>query len=379
MKFRLTLLLAALGLLLLASALAWPPPVAVFPKEIGPYALEYPAYFGDELARYPSNPMTKEGVFLGRMLFYEKRLSGDNKMSCGTCHQQAKAFTDGKAFSRGINGKEGRRSAMSLVNLLWVRNLFWDGRAATLEEQAMVPIQDTLEMHQSLEQGVAKLQRTPTYPPLFKLVFGSDQITKENLVKAIAQFERTLISSNSRYDRYLQGKYRPGLNKLSLSELAGERLFMTHPIPESGLRGANCGDCHAGPKTFMDYFHNNGLESTPKDAGREGVTKRYQNRGMFRIPSLRNIALTAPYMHDGRFKTLSEVLDHYNEHLQPSATLSPLLMEATNQRGGKTLLLTPEEKESVLAFLNTLTDSTFITDPRFSDPFAKPTASRKRQ
>jgi cytochrome c peroxidase len=374
MKSRLSLLFAALGLLLLAASnLAWIPFNPVFPTEIGPYTLEYPEYFGDELARYPNNPITKEGVFLGRMLFYEKRLSGNNKMSCGTCHQQAKAFTDGKAFSRGIDGKEGRRSAMSLVNLLWVRNLFWDGRAATLEEQAAVPIQDTLEMHQSLEQGVAKLQRSPTYPPLFKLVFDSDQITKENLVKAIAQFERTLISSNSRYDRFLQGKYQP-----TAAERTGAILFMTHPIPENALRGANCGDCHAGPKTFMDYFHNNGLESTPTDAGREEVTKRYQNRGMFRIPSLRNIALTAPYMHDGRFKTLSEVLDHYNEHLQPSATLSPLLMEATNQRGGRTLLLTPEEKECVLAFLNMLTDSTFITDPRFSDPFAKTTASRKR-
>ncbi|MBH8560489.1 cytochrome-c peroxidase [Hymenobacter negativus] len=369
MKSQLYLLLSALLFLLLVAGA---PPKSALPTEIGPYALNYPAYFGDELARYPSNPMTKEGVFLGRMLFYEKRLSGNNKMSCGTCHQQARAFTDGKAVSRGIDGKEGRRSAMSLVNLLWVRNLFWDGRAATLEEQAAVPIQDSLEMHQSLEQGVAKLQRTSIYPPLFKLVFGSEQITKENLVKAIAQFERTLISSNSRYDQYLQGKYQP-----TGAELTGSILFMTHPTPENALRGANCGDCHAGPKTFMDYFHNNGLEANPKDVGREGVTKRYQNRGMFRIPSLRNIALTAPYMHDGRFKTLSEVLDHYNEHLQPSATLSPLLIEATNQRGGKSLLLTPEEKESVLAFLNMLTDSTFITDPRFSDPFVKATASRK--
>ena len=374
MKSRGYLLLSALLLLLLASSnLAWIPPKTVLPKEIGPYALEYPAYFGDQMALYPSNPLTKEGVFLGRMLFYEKRLSGNNKMSCGTCHQQAKAFTDGKAVSRGIDGKDGRRSTMSLVNLLWVRNLFWDGRAATLEEQALVPIQDSLEMHQSLDRGVAKLQRTPTYPPLFKLVFGSDQITKENLVKALAQFERTLISSNSRYDRYLQGKYRP-----TSAELTGSILFMTHPIPENALRGANCGDCHAGPKTFMDFFHNNGLEANPKDVGREGVTKRTQNRGMFRIPSLRNIALTAPYMHDGRFKTLTEVLDHYNEHLQPSATLSPLLMEATNQHGGQSLLLTPQEKTAVLAFLNMLTDSTFIADPQFSDPFAKPTATRKR-
>ena len=255
---------------------------------------------------------------------------------------------------------------MALVNLLRVRNLFWDGRAATLEKQALVPIQDSLEMHQSLGQAVAKLQRTATYPPLFKLVFGSAQISAENMAKALAQFERTLISRNSRYDRFLQGEYQP-----TSAELTGQILFMTHPIPENALRGANCGDCYAGLKTFMDHFHNNGLETNLKDLGREAVTKRPQNRGMFRVPSLRNIALTGPYMHDGRFKTLSEVLAHYNEHVQPHPTLGPLITEATNQRNGKTLLLTPQEKESVLAFLNMLTDSTFISDPRFSDPFVK--------
>lgn len=336
------------------------------PIATGPYKLEYPANFGDRLTIPADNPLTKEGVHLGRMLFYEKKLSADNSMSCGTCHQQKLAFTDGQAFSRGVHGEQGRRSSMSLTNLVWVRRFFWDGRAASLEEQARIPIEDSLEMHQPLDKAVEKLQKTTLYPTLFKLVFGSEQITGENVLKAIAQFERTLITSNSRYDQHLRGEYTP-----TAQELNGLNLFMTHPVPEDNLRGANCGDCHGGPKTMMEFYHNNGLEANPKDIGREAITKRYVDRGRFRVPSLRNIALTAPYMHDGRFKTLEEVLDQYNEHVQMSSSLSPLVIEATNQPGGKTLLLTPQEKKDVIAFLHMLTDSTFIQDPRFSDPFAQ--------
>jgi cytochrome c peroxidase len=152
---------------------------------------------------------------------------------------------------------------------------------------------------------------------------------------------------------------------------------MTHPVPEQKLRGANCGDCHGGYKTFMEFYHNNGLDAEPKDQGREKMTGRNNDRGRFRVPTLRNIALTAPYMHDGRFKTLEEVLDHYNDHIQPSPTLAPLVMEATNEVGGKSLLLTPQEKQDVIAFLHLLTDSTFITNPRFSDPHTRPALNPK--
>jgi cytochrome c peroxidase len=335
--------------------------------ETGPYELKYPSNFGNRLTIPADNPMTKQGVYLGRMLFYEKKLSANNAMSCGTCHQQRLAFTDGLSFSHGIDGTPTNRSSMSLANLAWVRQFFWDGRVKSLEEQAITPMTDPHEMAQSLEISAEKLQKTSVYPPLFKLAFGSDTITGPRITKALGQFERTLISANSRYDQFLAGTYQP-----TEQEKHGHDLFMTHPVPEQNLRGANCGDCHGGYKTFMEFYHNNGLDSLPKDIGREKLTSRYIDRGRFRVPTLRNIALTAPYMHDGRFKTLEEVLDHYNDHILPSASLAPLIIEATNEVGGKSLLLTPQEKQDVLAFLHMLTDSTFINDPRFSDPNLKP-------
>jgi cytochrome c peroxidase len=363
-----TLLLTAFLLLIaIRSKESADPPV-----ETGPYAFSYPSNFGNRFTIPADNPMTKQGVQLGRMLFYEKKLSADNTMSCASCHDQKRAFTDGTAFSRGVDGTPTSRSSMSLANLLWVRQFFWDGRAKSLEEQAITPLTDPHEMGQSLAVSAKKLQQTSAYPPLFKLAFGSDTITGERLTKALAQFERTLISSNSRYDQFLAGQYQP-----TEQEKRGHDLFMTHPVPEQKLRGANCGDCHGGYKTFMEFYHNNGLDAEPKDQGREKMTGRNNDRGRFRVPTLRNIALTAPYMHDGRFKTLEEVLDHYNDHIQPSPTLAPLVMEATNEVGGKSLLLTPQEKQDVIAFLHLLTDSTFITNPRFSDPHTRPALNPK--
>ncbi|QHT65827.1 cytochrome-c peroxidase [Rhodocytophaga rosea] len=344
------------------------------PIQTGPYPLTIPHKFGPGFKIPENNPLTYEGIALGRMLFYEKKLSRDNSISCGTCHQQRLAFTDGKAFSHGVHGKQGRRSSMSLANLLWKFKFFWDGRVSTLEEQALIPIQDTLEMNLPLDEAVAKLQNTAEYPAQFKMVFGTDQITAENIAKALAQFERILISSDSRYDKFLRGEL-----ELTEQEKLGMNLFMTHPEPANKLRGANCGDCHGTYKTSMHGIHNNGLDIEPKDKGRELVTGKETDRGKFRAPSLRNIALTAPYMHDGRFKTLEEVLDHYNEHIQSSATLDPLIIEATNQVGGATLLLEPEEKKAVLAFLYTLTDSTFITDKRFSDPYLKEVSANNKK
>ncbi|MES2733951.1 MAG: cytochrome c peroxidase [Bacteroidota bacterium] len=340
--------------------------------ETGVYEFKYPSNFGNRFTIPADNPMTKQGVHLGRMLFYEKRLSSNNSLSCATCHQQKLAFTDGQAFSRGVDAIETKRSSMSIANLLWVRQFFWDGRAKSLEEQAITPMTDPHEMGQSLEESAKKLQQASIYPPLFKLTFGSDTITGDRITKALAQFERTLISSNSKYDQYLAGEYQP-----TAQEKRGHDLFMTHPAPEQNLRGANCGDCHGGYKTFMEFYHNNGLEAEPKDIGREALTKKYTDRGRFRVPTMRNIALTAPYMHDGRFKTLEEVLDHYNEHVQGSSSLAPLISEATNEIGGKSLKLTSEEKQDVIAFMHMLTDSTFITDARFSDPHPKLSTATK--
>lgn len=340
--------------------------------ETGPYNLVYPANFGNRIQVPADNPITKQGVYLGRMLFYENRLSANNKLSCGSCHQQDKAFTDGRTFSPGVDGVLTPRNSMSLVNLLWARKFFWDGRANGLEEQAATPLTSPHEMGQALTTSAQKLAQTPNYPALFKLVYGDEQITGDQIVKAISQFERTLISANSRYDQYLRGAYQP-----TPDELKGMELFNTAPQPEKGIRGANCSHCHGGPKTYMELFHNNGLDSLPKDQGIETLTRLPADRGRFKVPTLRNIALTAPYMHDGRFKTLEEVVDHYSEHIEQSPSLSSFLQGESNEAGGKSLKLLPAEKKQLIAFLNMLTDSTFITNPAFSDPHLISTKNKK--
>ncbi|HSC37862.1 MAG TPA: cytochrome c peroxidase, partial [Chitinophagaceae bacterium] len=264
----------------------------------------YPAYFGNRLNIPANNPMTEEGVRLGRMLFYETALSSNNRFSCASCHRQELAFTDGKQFSPGFDGTPTERNSMSLANLLWVRNFFWDGRAGSLEMQAETPLTHPHEMGQSLEAASKKLQQVKIYPALFGAAFGSDTINGEKIVRALAQFERTLISANSAYDKYLRGEYRP-----TASEMNGIHLFFGEGMAGQMTRTAGCGHCHGGPKTFLDQYHNNGLDSMIKDSGREKITGQAYDRGRFRVATLRNIALTAPYMHDGRFNTLEEVVD----------------------------------------------------------------------
>jgi cytochrome c peroxidase len=328
-----------------------------------PYELKYPSSFGSRFTIPKDNPMTKEGVALGRMLFYEELLSANNEVSCGTCHIQKLAFTDARQFSVGVDGTPTRRNSMSLSNLLWVRSLFWDGRASTLEEQMIVPLTDPHEMGQSLQVSSNKLQQSGDYPLLFEKTFGTREITGERIIKALAQFERTLISANSPYDQYLRGDYEP-----TPSELRGLALFATGPQPNREIRGANCAHCHGMPQTFTDTFHNNGLDSIFSDLGREVFTGQFGDRGRFRVPTLRNIALTAPYMHDGRFATLNDVLDHYSEHIKQSETLSPFIAEPGNIPGQMGLRLTENEKVDIINFLNMLTDQDFISNPEFADP-----------
>lgn len=325
--------------------------------------LDYPTYFGNRFEIPHDNPLTKTGVYLGRLLFYEPLLSANNQLTCEHCHQQKLAFTDGKAFSEGVDHSLTTRNAMSLSNLLWVKKFFWDGRVPNLESQAEFPMTNVHEMGQTLKASAVKLQKTGIYPKLFKKAFNTDSITGNLIVKALSQFERTLISANSKYDQYLQGHYQP-----TAEELNGMELFNRFPQPDKQIRGANCAHCHNTPKTFADVFHNNGLDSFPKDVGVELQTGINADRGRFRVPTLRNIALTAPYMHDGRFKTLEEVLEHYSEHVEQSASLSAVMQNNSNVVGGKSLFLTKTEKENIIAFLKMLTDSNFITDPRFSNP-----------
>jgi cytochrome c peroxidase len=332
--------------------------------------VELPDTFSD-LPVPADNPMTVEGVALGRMLFYEKRLSSNNTISCGSCHQQKFAFADNNPVSLGADGMPGTRSTMSLANVAWFKNLMWDGRDATLENQAKGPIQNPVEMHQSLVTAVNKLQNTQTYPPLFQQVFGSKTITEENLLKAIAQFERTLISADSKYDQYMLGQAQ-----FNQDEEDGRRLFLTHPNadPAQGrvVRGGNCGDCHGGSLLARQLIVNNGLDADPADKGLGGVNENSFDNGKFKVVTLRNIALTAPYMHDGRFKSLEEVLDHYNEHVKKnSPNLAPDMTSSNIPGTNQQLGLTADEKRKIVAFLKTLTDEKFVTDARFSDPFAE--------
>jgi len=318
-----------------------------------PYKVSYPSYFGNRTNFSDDNPLTVEGVALGRRLFYEKRLSRTSTISCATCHQQAKAFTDGRAFSVGFDGTRTRRNSMSLANLLWVRNFFWDGRASSLEAQAVVPLTDPHEMGQSMDSSVAKLRAGGFYDPLFERAFGPGGITADRIVRALGQFERTLISANAPYDKYIRGEYQ-----LRGEERAGLLLFFGR---------ANCGNCHGGPKTFDETYQNNGLDRKPGDPGRAGITGMEYDRGRFRVVTLRNIALTGPYMHDGRFSTLEQVIDHYNEHVEPGETLSPTLRDTSSMP--VRLRLSAREKGELLSFLRTLTDSAFVTDKKFADPF----------
>lgn len=310
-------------------------------KSAVPFRIQYPAYFGNRITIPANNPTTEHGVNLGRMLFYETALSSNNKISCATCHQQKRAFTDGQRFSGGFDGILQPRNTMSLANLLWVRQFFWDGRISGLEKQAEIPLTGPHEMGQTLNISAEKLRNKKIYASRFRDAFGSESITGESISKALSQFQRTLVSAGSRYDQYLQGKYMP-----TATELNGIKLFFTGPDPARNIRGANCGHCHGGPKTFIELFHNNGLDSVSKDPGRENVTGQEHDRGRFRVVTLRNIALTAPYMHDGRFNTLEEVISHYNEHVTQSNTLSPFLQNNSNSAGGKSLNLNLQEKKN---------------------------------
>jgi cytochrome c peroxidase len=271
-------------------------------KTINPhhYTLRHPANFSGRYTIPADNPTTKGRRLSGQTSVLRKgNYLPEIPFPCESCHLQKLAFTDGKALSQGADGSLTTRSAMSLANLLWVRNFFWDGRSPNLEQQAAFPLTNVHEMGQPLAESVAKLRQTALYPPLFKAAFGSDIITGDHILKAVAQFERTLISSDSKYDRYLAGTYLP-----TAQEIRGMILFQTAPNPQKLIRGANCEHCHGGVKTFKELFHNNGLDSTFADKGRENFTNQAEDKGRFRVPTLRNIMLTAPYMHDGRFQRI---------------------------------------------------------------------------
>lgn len=309
------------------------------------------------------NKLTVAGVQLGRMLFYEKMLSKDGSQACADCHKQEDAFSDIRRFSIGVEQLPGKRQAMAVMNLAWHANgLFWDGRAPKVRDQALKPIQDPLEMNETLPNVVAKLSADRKYTDQFIRAFGDVTVTSERVSLALEQFMLTMISNNAKYDQYLRGTAT-----LTASELRGKDLFFSEFDPFGSEKGAECFHCHAGHNFTNDEFMNNGLDSDAgiTDEGRQKVTGDPLDRAKFKVPSLRNIALTPPYMHDGRFATLEEVIDHYDHGVQQSATID-FLLQYNLQPGG--LQLTAQDKADLVAFLKTLTDTEFLTNPAYQKP-----------
>jgi cytochrome c peroxidase len=310
-----------------------------------PYRLQIPSFVSAP-ALPLDNPLTEEGVALGRRLFRDPKLSVNNQQSCASCHQRNAAFSDvGKRFSAGAEGKLGARNAMSLFNLAWKSEFFWDGRAEMLREQVLMPIENPLEMHESLTNLVAKLQGIASYPHAFRKVFGSREINADRIARALEQFLLALVSFDSKFDRALRGE-----TELNDQEKRGLELFQTEYDPRRGKFGADCFHCHGGPLFQSQTFANNGLDAVFRDEGRRAITGKVSDRGKFSVPSLRNVTRTGPYMHDGRFESLEAVVEHYSTGLKRSETLDPNL--AKHPDGG--VPMTTEDKKALIAFLNSL-------------------------
>jgi cytochrome c peroxidase len=381
--------------------------------------------FFPALALPADNSLTQEGARLGALLFFDPRLSLNSSLSCGECHQARAAFTEPRAVSRGAEGQPGTRNAMPLFNLAWKSSFFWDGRAASLRDQVLQAIQGTNEMHETLENVVARIEKSRVnprhqaralaslpqrrgpdanngeipqpgealwsftglssndfnqasrslpdpplkftmfrpfeafghaddYPSLFANVFGTPEISAERIARALEQFLLVQVSCASKFDYVLAGKA-----KLTPDEQRGFDFFRTEFNPSSGQRGGDCFRCHGEPLFRNVDFANNGLDSDFQDLGRYLVTGQDRDMGKFAVPSLRNVAVTAPYMHDGRFRSLEEVIEHYSTGVKRSATLDPVL--ARHPAGG--LAPGPADKHALIAFLKTLTDERFVVDP----------------
>ncbi len=310
-----------------------------------------PANFPQPSYDLKRNPVTPEGFKLGRILFYDRQLSLDHSTSCGTCHQSFAAFANfQKPVSRGMKGCTGQRNAPGLFNLAWQSEFMWDGRIDQFDLSSHNALVNPCEMANDVNNLSARLQGYQVYPPLFKKAFGDSTVTSENLLKALAQFMATLVSANSRYDKYIR-KEKGG--DLTRDELDGYILFRE-----------KCASCHQEPLFTDRSYRNNGLDIRSMDKGRDSLTHQSRDQGKFRVPSLRNVEVTSPYMHDGRFSTLAEVLAHYDHGVQPNANLD-LSLRGKDRLG---IPLKTNEQEKIMAFLLTLTDKQFISDRRFQTP-----------
>ncbi len=323
------------------------------------------------------NPITDEGATLGRVLFYDPQLSVNGKTSCASCHRQELAFTDDRKVSVGFDGRKVDRNSMSLVNLRYYRRgkFFWDERANSLEEQVLIPIENDIEMGHDLSKLVLQLQSDPLYPPLFRAAFGDEVVDKNRMAKALAQFLRSIVSFRSRYDvgREQVASVHDPFPNFSEEENYGKQQFFG--------RG-RCFECHLSddlpaenPERQSAFFYIetpvvNGIDSDVPgaDLGTAKITKNDRDRGRFKSPSLRNVEVTVPYMHDGRFITLDSVVEHYNWSVRPHPNLDPRL----DDFAANGMALPEVEKVALTAFLLTLTDRELLQDPRYSDPFESP-------
>lgn len=314
----------------------------------------------------PNNPITDAGATLGRVLFYDKSLSANNTVSCASCHQQNHAFSDPARFSRGFSGGLTTRNSMSLVNARYYNNgrFFWDERAASLEAQASQPIVHPVEMGMSIPGVVAKLRTLDYYPALFQGAFQSPTIDSARVVRALAQFIRSMVSYRTKYDAgraTLTANQTPGntdFANFTALENQGKRIFFNQ---------GNCNACHSTETFAAPGARNNGLDLASSDNGVGGVTGNANQNGLFKVPSLRDVEKSAPYMHDGRLATLEQVVEHYNSQVRPHPNLSPQLRGPNRQP--RRLNLTQVQKDALVAFMKTLTDTGIATDAKFSDPF----------
>lgn len=316
-------------------------------KNVGNELWVTPANWPAPVYNFPNNPLTANKIELGRALFYDPILSRNNTISCANCHSQYSAFTHADhALSHGIEDKIGNRNSPTLMNLAWQSNFMWDGAVNHLDMQPLSPIHNSVEMDESIENVVAKLQASNIYPPKFYNAFGDSVISGEHMLKAISQFMVTLISCNAKYDSVMRKQA-----VFTAQQLNGYNLFKTH-----------CAACHTEPLFTNGKFMNNGLaiDTTLNDLGRYIVTQNPADSLKFKVPSLRNVEFSYPYMHDGRFKNLSQVLNHYTAGINKTSTLAAELQ--------KSVMLTSNQKVDIIAFLLTLTDKSFLFNNDYSYP-----------
>lgn len=295
---------------------------------------------------FQKNPLTQAKVSLGRKLFYDPQLSRNNLISCASCHSPYNAFTHtDHARSHGVDDRIGRRNSPALMNLAWQRSFMWDGAVNHLDMQALAPISHPDEMGSSLDSVIRKLRRSPDYRQLFASAFGDSSITGERVLKSFSQFLLTLVSDNSKYDQVMRGEQQ---RRFTENEEHGHELFLKH-----------CNSCHREPLFTNNDFENNGLrpDSLIKDPGRSAISRRRSDSLKFKVPTLRNCELTAPYMHDGRYRNLQMVLFHYTTAIHDSPTLSHSLRQP--------ITLAEQDKNDLIAFLKTLTDEDFVHNPAY--------------